>query len=132
MAFYLDSVMSCTRTLLRAISGWVPRHLIGAVLVSLPAVSVFSHVTCDMHLSIQVSMSILFICPGNFLQRLLMLTIVPSCVSQFTMLTCCAVIIAIIQYCNFCQLSFWMRSALATAVGVALLVLLHSPLNRTG
>ena len=55
MAFYLDSVMSCTRTLLRAISGWVPRHLIGAVLVSLPAVSVFSHVTCDMHLSIQVS-----------------------------------------------------------------------------
>lgn len=80
MAFYLDSVMSCTRTLLRAISGWVPRHLIGAVLVSLPAVSVFSHVTCDMHLSIQVSMSILFICPGNFLQSLLMLTIVPNCV----------------------------------------------------
>ncbi|XP_045070585.1 adenylate cyclase type 9-like [Coregonus clupeaformis] len=98
MAFYLDSVMSCTRTLLRAISGWVPRHLIGAVLVSLPTVSVFSHVTCDMHLSI-----------------------------QFTMLTCCAVIIAIIQYCNFCQLSCWMRSAMATVVGMVLLVLLFSP-----
>uniref|UniRef100_A0A4W5MRV5 adenylate cyclase n=1 Tax=Hucho hucho TaxID=62062 RepID=A0A4W5MRV5_9TELE len=98
MAFYLDSVMSCTRTLLRAISGWVPRHLIGAVLVSLPAVSVFSHVTCDMHLSI-----------------------------QFTMLTCCAVIIAIIQYCNFCQLSCWMRSAMATMVGLVLFALLFSP-----
>ncbi|XP_071002193.1 adenylate cyclase type 9-like [Oncorhynchus clarkii lewisi] len=98
MAFYLDSVMSCTRTLLRAISGWVPRHLIGAVLVSLPAVSVFSHVTCDMHLSI-----------------------------QFTMLTCCAVIIAIIQYCNFCQLSCWMRSAMATVVGLVLFALLFSP-----
>ncbi|XP_071764516.1 adenylate cyclase type 9 [Centroberyx gerrardi] len=98
MAFYLDSVLSCTRGLMRAISGWVPRHLIGAVLVSLPAVAVFSHVTCDMHLSI-----------------------------QFTMFTCCAVIIAIIQYCNFCQLSYWMRSALATLVGLAMLALLFSP-----
>ncbi|KAM4598247.1 adenylate cyclase type 9 [Polymixia lowei] len=98
MAFYLDSVLSCTRVLMRAISGWVPRHLIGAVLVSLPALAVFSHVTCDMHLSI-----------------------------QFTMFTCCAVIIAIIQYCNFCQLSYWMRSALATLAGLVLLALLFSP-----
>ncbi|XP_056143740.1 LOW QUALITY PROTEIN: adenylate cyclase type 9-like [Lampris incognitus] len=98
MAFYLDSVLACTRALMRAISGWVPRHLIGALLVSLPAVAIFSHVTCDMHRSI-----------------------------QFTMFTCCAVIIAIIQYCNFCQLSYWMRSALATLVGLALLALLFSP-----
>ncbi|KAM3863898.1 adenylate cyclase type 9 [Diretmus argenteus] len=97
-AFYLDSMLSCTRVLMTAISGWVPRHLMGAVLVSLPAVAVFSHVTCDMHLSI-----------------------------QFTMFTCCAVIIAIIQYCNFCQLSYWMRSALATLVGMALLALLFCP-----
>ncbi|XP_070837822.1 adenylate cyclase type 9-like [Chaetodon trifascialis] len=97
MAFYLDSVLSCTRVLMRAISGWVARHLIGAILVSLPTLSVFSHVTCDMHLSI-----------------------------QFTMFICCAVIIAIIQYCNFCQLSYWMRSTLATLVGLALLALLFS------
>ncbi|KAJ8398758.1 hypothetical protein AAFF_G00419550 [Aldrovandia affinis] len=44
------------------------------------------------------------------------------------MFTCCAVIIAIIQYCNFCHLCFWMRSVLATMVGVALLVLLYNPL----
>ncbi|XP_008282003.1 adenylate cyclase type 9 [Stegastes partitus] len=97
MAFYLDSVLSCTRVLMRAISGWIARHFIGAVLVSLPAVAVFFHVTCDMHLSV-----------------------------QFTMFLCCAVIIAIIQYCNFCQLSYWMRSTLATLVGLALLALLFS------
>lgn len=45
------------------------------------------------------------------------------------MLLCCATILAIIQYCNFCQLSFWMRSVLATATGVALLLLLYSPLH---
>ncbi|XP_077069850.1 adenylate cyclase type 9 [Siphateles boraxobius] len=97
-AFYLDSVLNCTMTLLWAISGWVPRHMIGAVLVSLPAVAVFSHITCDMHDSI-----------------------------QFTMFTCCAVIIAIIQYCNFCQLSFWMRSSLATLAGITFLSVLWSP-----
>ncbi|XP_035259216.1 adenylate cyclase type 9-like isoform X2 [Anguilla anguilla] len=101
MAFYLDSVLNCTQRLLRAISGWVPRHVIGAVLVSLPAVSVFTHFPCDSHLSV-----------------------------QFTMFICCAVIIAIIQYSNFCQLSSWMRSVLATVAGVALLVLLYSPLCR--
>ncbi|XP_033501380.1 adenylate cyclase type 9 [Epinephelus lanceolatus] len=97
MAFYLDSVLNCTRMLMRAISGWVARHFLGAVLVSLPTVAVFSHVSCDMQLSI-----------------------------QFTMFICCAVIIAIIQYCNFCQLSYWMRSLLATLVGLAMLVLLFS------
>lgn len=58
MAFYLDSVLNCTRVLMRAISGWIARHFIGAVLVSLPTVAVFSHVTCDMHLSIQVDFKV--------------------------------------------------------------------------
>uniref|UniRef100_I3JCD0 adenylate cyclase n=1 Tax=Oreochromis niloticus TaxID=8128 RepID=I3JCD0_ORENI len=102
MAFYLDSVLTCTRVLMTAMSGWIARHFIGAVLVSLPAVAVFSHVACDMHHSI-----------------------------QFTMFICCAVIIAIIQYCNFCQLSYWMRSTLATLVGLALLALLFSSPCRT-
>uniref|UniRef100_A0A8D3B0R5 adenylate cyclase n=1 Tax=Scophthalmus maximus TaxID=52904 RepID=A0A8D3B0R5_SCOMX len=97
MAFYLDSTLNCTRVLMRAISGWTARHIIGAFLVSVPAMAVFSHVTCDMNLSI-----------------------------QFTMFICCAVIIAIIQYCNFCQLSYWMRSTLATLVGLGLLALLFS------
>lgn len=40
------------------------------------------------------------------------------------MFICCAVIIVIIQYCNFCQLNYWMRSTLATSVGLALLAFL--------
>uniref|UniRef100_A0A8C2XDQ9 adenylate cyclase n=1 Tax=Cyclopterus lumpus TaxID=8103 RepID=A0A8C2XDQ9_CYCLU len=103
MAFYLDSVLHCTRVLMSVVSGWLARHFIGAVLVSLPTVAVFSHVACDMHLSI-----------------------------QFTMFICCAVIIAIVQYCNFCQLSYWMRSVLATLVGLALLAsLFSSPCRRS-
>ncbi|CAG5897787.1 unnamed protein product [Menidia menidia] len=97
MAFYLDSVLSCTRVLMRSLSGWAVRHIIGAVLVSLPSVAVFSHLTCDMHFSI-----------------------------QFTMFLCCAVVIAIVQYCNFCQLSYWMRSTIATLLGLAILALLFS------
>lgn len=58
MAFYLDSVLSCTRVLMRAISGWIVRHFIGAVLVSLPALTVYSHFTCDMYNSIQVEFSL--------------------------------------------------------------------------
>lgn len=102
MAFYLEDVMSCTHTLLLAVSGWIPRHVVGAVLVSLPAVSVLSHFTCTHHLPLQV---ILFLC--------------------------CATILAIIQFCNFCQLSFWMRSILATVTGVALPLLLYSSLNSS-
>lgn len=60
MAFYLDSVLHCTRMLMRVVSGWIARHFIGAVLVSLPTVAVFSHVTCDMHLSIQVDFQVLY------------------------------------------------------------------------
>ncbi|XP_034043720.1 adenylate cyclase type 9 isoform X2 [Thalassophryne amazonica] len=101
MAFHLDKVMSCTRSLLTVVSGWLPRHIIGAVLVSLPAISVLSHFTCSVHLPLQV-----------------------------TMFLCCATILAIIQYCNFCQLSFWMRSVLATITGVTLLLLLYCPLHR--
>ncbi|XP_047434587.1 adenylate cyclase type 9 isoform X2 [Mugil cephalus] len=101
MTFYLEEVMNCTRSLLLVVSGWVSRHVIGAVLVSLPAISVLSHLTHSIHLPLQV-----------------------------TMFLCCATILAIIQYCNFCQLSFWMRSVLATATGVALLLLLYSPLHR--
>lgn len=44
---------------------------------------------------------------------------------QYTMFMCCAILITIVQYCNFCQLSSWMRSVLATVVGAVLLILLY-------
>ncbi|XP_054636175.1 adenylate cyclase type 9 [Dunckerocampus dactyliophorus] len=102
MAFCLEEVMNCTRSLLLVVSGWVARHVIGAVLVSLPAISVLSHFTFGVQLPLQL-----------------------------TMFLCCATILAIIQYCNFCQLSFWMRSVLATATGVTLLLLLYSTLHSS-
>lgn len=58
MAFYLEEVMKCTRSLLMVVSGWVPRHVIGAVLVSLPAISVLSHLTRSVHLPLQVNLSV--------------------------------------------------------------------------
>ncbi|XP_077172289.1 adenylate cyclase type 9 isoform X2 [Paroedura picta] len=96
MVFFLEDVMACTRRLLGMIAGWLPRHFIGAILISLPAIAVFSHFTSEFENNIYC-----------------------------TMFLCCAVLITIVQYCNFCQLSSWMRSSLATLVGVVLLVLLY-------
>lgn len=59
-----------------------------------------------------------------FVLLIVFLTDLSNVFPQFAMFICSAGIIAIIQYCNFCQLSYWMRSALATLVGLALLALL--------
>ncbi|XP_021267180.1 adenylate cyclase type 9 isoform X1 [Numida meleagris] len=96
MVFFLEEVMACTKRLLELISGWLPRHFLGAILVSLPALAVFSHFTSDFETNI-----------------------------HYTMFMCCAILITIVQYCNFCQLSSWMRSLLATVVGAVLLILLY-------
>ncbi|XP_039415940.1 adenylate cyclase type 9 isoform X2 [Corvus cornix cornix] len=102
MAFFLEEVMTCTKRLLEVISGWLPRHFFGAILVSLPALAVFSHFTSDFETNI-----------------------------HYTMFMCCAILITIVQYCNFCQLSSWMRSLLATVVGAVLLILLYVSLCPT-
>lgn len=47
--------MTCTKRLLEVISGWLPRHFFGAILVSLPALAVFSHFTSDFETNIHVS-----------------------------------------------------------------------------
>lgn len=49
MAFCLEEVMNCTHSLLLVVSGWIPRHVIGAVLISLPSISVLSHLSCSVH-----------------------------------------------------------------------------------
>lgn len=41
------------------------------------------------------------------------------------MFTGSAVLVAVVHYCNFCQLSSWMRSSLATIVGAGPLLLLY-------
>ncbi|KAM4025068.1 adenylate cyclase type 9 [Anomaloglossus baeobatrachus] len=99
MAFCLEDMFLCTRRLLEMISGWLPRHLIGTVLVSLPAAVVFSYLTQDFYTN-----------------------------AHYTMFLCSALLIPIVQYCNFCQLSSWLRSTLATLAGATLLILLYVPL----
>ncbi|XP_064151564.1 adenylate cyclase type 9 isoform X1 [Loxodonta africana] len=96
MVFFLEDVMLCTKRLLEWIAGWLPRHFIGAILVSLPALAVYSHVTSEFETNI-----------------------------HFTTFVCSAILIAVVQYCNFCQLSSWMRSSLATIVGAGPLLLLY-------
>uniref|UniRef100_A0A8C5QTY2 Adenylate cyclase type 9 n=1 Tax=Leptobrachium leishanense TaxID=445787 RepID=A0A8C5QTY2_9ANUR len=99
MAFYLEDMLLCTRRFLEMISGWLPRHFIGTVLVCLPAAVVFSYITCDFFTNI-----------------------------HYTMFLCSALLIPLVQYCNFCQLSSWLRSTLATIAGAALLLLIYLPL----
>ncbi|XP_037363597.1 adenylate cyclase type 9 [Talpa occidentalis] len=96
MVFFPEAVMACTKHLLEWVSGWVPRHLLGAVLVSLPALAVYSHVTSEFQTD-----------------------------SHFTVFAGSAVLVAVVHYCNFCQLSSWMRSSLATVVGAGPLLLLY-------
>uniref|UniRef100_A0A8C5P4U5 Adenylate cyclase type 9 n=1 Tax=Jaculus jaculus TaxID=51337 RepID=A0A8C5P4U5_JACJA len=96
MVFFLEDVMTCTKRLLEWIAGWLPRHCIGAILVSLPALAVYSHVTSEFETNI-----------------------------HFAMFTGSATLVAIAHYCNFCQLSSWMRSSLATVVGAGPLLLLY-------
>ncbi|XP_011885712.1 PREDICTED: adenylate cyclase type 9 isoform X1 [Cercocebus atys] len=96
MVFFLEDVMACTKRLLEWIAGWLPRHCIGAILVSLPALAVYSHVTSEFETNI-----------------------------HFPVFTGSATLIAVVHYCNFCQLSSWMRSSLATVVGAGPLLLLY-------
>lgn len=96
MVFFPESVMACTKRLLEWISGWLPRHSIGAILVSLPALAVYSHVTSEFKTNIHL-----------------------------TVFTGSAILIAVVHYCNFCQLSSWMRSTLATIIGAVPLLLLY-------
>lgn len=65
MVFFLEDVMTCTKRLLEWIAGWLPRHFIGAILVSLPALSVYSHVTSEFETNIHVSRVAVILCPGS-------------------------------------------------------------------
>ena len=55
--------MACTKRLLEWIAGWLPRHFIGAILVSLPALAVYSHITSEFETNIHVrkGLTILFL-----------------------------------------------------------------------
>ncbi|XP_077762531.1 adenylate cyclase type 9 isoform X1 [Canis aureus] len=123
MVFFLEDVMACTKRLLEWIAGWLPRHFIGAILVSLPALAVYSHVTSEFETNIHHAQ--LEARPGAHMARVGWVSNHASPSLQFTVFTGSAVLITVVHYCNFCQLSSWMRSSLATVVGAGPLLLLY-------
>lgn len=78
------------------LSGWYFRNLVGAVLASIPVISVYSNMSCELVLS-------------EMLQ------------DRFF---CYCIVMAMLHYCNFTMLSSWMKSVLAAFAGIALLALL--------
>lgn len=91
---YLPRTMSAPQTILRCVSSWYPRHFLGIIITSLPSIAAYSAFSCVMFTSL----------PDRFY--------------------CLVVITTLLHYCNFTMLSSWMKSVLATVVGVILLILL--------
>jgi len=83
-------------SLMRALSGWYPRHLFGIFITSLPSVAAYSAISCAMFEKL----------PGS---------------DQFY---CLLVVTTLLHYCNFTMLSSWMKSVLATVAGLVLLILI--------
>ncbi|XP_027628966.1 adenylate cyclase type 9 isoform X3 [Tupaia chinensis] len=69
MVFFLEDVMACTKRLLEWVAGWLPRHCIGAVLVSLPALAVYSHVTSEFERNVHFHSNVSPRCSTEFQLR---------------------------------------------------------------
>ena len=83
--------LSCISRLL----GWYPRHVIGAVVASIPPIAVYVNFCCDMF----------------------------SSVDNSDLFYCMLLVVSLLHYCNFTMLSSWMKSSLSTLAGLVLLVL---------
>lgn len=83
------------QTMLRFLSSWYPRHVSGIFITSLPSIAVYAAFYCAMFKSLPYS-------------------------DRFY---CLVMITTLLHYCNFTLLSSWMKSILATVVGVVLVIL---------
>uniref|UniRef100_A0A8C4RBA1 adenylate cyclase n=1 Tax=Eptatretus burgeri TaxID=7764 RepID=A0A8C4RBA1_EPTBU len=95
MALCLDYAAQWLRKLLEFGSGWIPRHVLGLLLVSSPAILTLCNFSCGVLAS-----------------------------KPARLFFACAVIVGMTHFCNFCQLSSWFRSILASIFGLLLLLLL--------
>ncbi|XP_038055888.1 adenylate cyclase type 9-like [Patiria miniata] len=73
---------------------WGPRHILGAILISLPVLAVYANFLCQSDISVYTM--------------------------QFF---CFLVVVALLHFCNFVQLSSWMKTILALMCAVVMLVL---------
>ncbi|XP_055588059.1 adenylate cyclase type 9 isoform X2 [Uranotaenia lowii] len=93
------NTQSCFDSLLRLISNWYPWHLCGAIMMSLPVVSILTNFSM-----MDVTKFKIFEFHYGFLM-----------------------FICVIHFCNFTQLNWWMRNALAfcTSVAFVLIAITH-------
>lgn len=79
-----------SRKLFEIFSGWYPWHIVGAILVSLPVISVLVNFSGNLILSD----------------------------SDADFYYCYLLFVALVHFCNFTQLNCWMKSVLATLAGI--------------
>uniref|UniRef100_UPI00358E61EC adenylate cyclase type 9 isoform X2 n=1 Tax=Myxine glutinosa TaxID=7769 RepID=UPI00358E61EC len=95
MTLCLEYAALWLRKLLEFGSGWIPRHILGLLLVSSPAILTLCNFSCGVLAS-----------------------------KPARLFFACAMIVGMTHFCNFCQLSSWFRSILASIFGLLLLLLL--------
>ncbi|XP_074650513.1 adenylate cyclase type 9-like [Tubulanus polymorphus] len=76
--------------------GWYPRHITGAVIIMLPTIAVYANFSCNMF----------------------------SMITQTDIYFAYLIIVSLLHYCNFSIYSSWMKSSLATVVGLILVCLI--------
>lgn len=89
---------SCIRKLYDLCIQWYPWHVCGAVLVSLPLISVFTNFSCT-----------------NFVEN--------DGSAEFF---CYLFFVGLVHFCNFTQLNCWMKSTLASFAGILFIVVVAS------
>ncbi|XP_067012172.2 adenylate cyclase type 9 [Anabrus simplex] len=87
-----------SRRILAMFSSWYPWHIVGAVLVSLPIISVLVNFSCD-----------------NF-----------QTASDADFYYSYLLFVGLVHFCNFTQLNCWMKSILATVAGILYISLVTS------
>ncbi|XP_077983970.1 adenylate cyclase type 9-like [Glandiceps talaboti] len=95
-ALYTCHILTCTDKVMMFFGKWYARHILGALLISLPVLAVYAN----------------FICLSRDME-------------ETTWFYCYMIIVALLHFCNFVQLSSWMKSVLAILSGTVLLVLLN-------
>ncbi|XP_067663471.1 adenylate cyclase type 9-like isoform X2 [Haliotis asinina] len=84
-------------TVMQLVSGWYFRNFLGALVASLPAVAVYSNLSC---------------------------TVIHDQRDRDYFL-CFCIVVSILHFCNFTMLSSWLKSIVAAVAGIILLILLN-------
>ncbi|XP_070552629.1 adenylate cyclase type 9-like [Ptychodera flava] len=95
-ALYSGHILTCIDNVMMFFGRWYPRHILGVLLISLPVLAVYANFIC--------------LDPDT---------------AETSRFYCYMLIVALLHFCNFVQLSSWMKSVLAILSGTVLLILLN-------